>query len=179
MAGVIDVWARPVDDAFLAAPWLESLLRWTGMSRTAPTLDETVAAMDAGNVDIALLSGWHGPLLPCEPGRPIPYLDDVLLDFPELVVVGGHVGFPWVSEVVSLALKYPNFYVDTSAYVLHRLPADLVAYMAGAGRHRVMFGTNWPMLSPSRALERLDDLGLDDETAALFLGDNARRVFKC
>jgi hypothetical protein len=45
--------------------------------------------------------GHTGPLCPSEPGRPIPYLDDVLLEFPELVVVGGHVGYPWIDEVIS------------------------------------------------------------------------------
>jgi predicted TIM-barrel fold metal-dependent hydrolase len=121
--------------------------------------------------------GHTGPLLPSEPGRPIPYLDDVLLEFPELVVVGGHVGFPWVDEVISLAMKYPNFHIDTSAYVAHRLPAALVDYLRGAGRGRVLFGTNWPMLSASRALERIDELGLDDEARSLYLEGNARRLF--
>ena len=121
--------------------------------------------------------GHTGPLCPSEPGRPIPYLDNVLLEFPDLVVVGGHVGVPWIDEVISLATKYPNFFIDTSAYALHRLPAELVAFMRGRGRSRVLFGTNWPMLSPGRCLEHLDDLGLDDETTALFLGGNAARVF--
>lgn len=121
--------------------------------------------------------GHTGPLCPSEPGRPIPYLDHVLLDFPQLVVVGGHVGYPWIDEVISLALKYPNFHVDTSAYAVHRLPAALVDYLRGPGRTRVLFGTNWPMLSARRCLERLDDLGLDDDARALFLGGNAARVF--
>jgi predicted TIM-barrel fold metal-dependent hydrolase len=122
--------------------------------------------------------GHTGPLLPSEYGRPIPYLDDVLLDFPELTVVGGHVGFPWIDEVLSLALKYPNFYVDTSAYAVHRLPAALVEYLRGPGRRRVLFGSNWPMITPADALERLDALGLDEETTAAYLGGNARRVFR-
>jgi predicted TIM-barrel fold metal-dependent hydrolase len=67
-------------------------------------------------VPVCTQIGHTGPLCPSEPGRPIPYLDNVLLDFPDLVVVGGHVGHPWLDEVVSLATKYPNFYVDTSAY---------------------------------------------------------------
>ena len=122
--------------------------------------------------------GHTGPLCPSEPGRPIPYLDDVLLEFPELVVVGGHVGYPWVDEVISLATKYPNFYVDTSAYAVHRLPVQLLDYMRGRGRTRVMFGTNWPMLSAGRCLRQLADVGFDRETCELFLGENAARVFK-
>lgn len=121
--------------------------------------------------------GHTGPLCPSEPGRPIPYLDNVLLEFPDLVLVGGHVGFPWINEVISLAIKYPNFYVDTSAYALHRLPTELVEFMRGHGRHRVLFGTNWPMLSPAQCLEHLEALGLDDEATDLFLGGNASRVF--
>jgi uncharacterized protein len=122
--------------------------------------------------------GHTGPLCPSEPGRPIPYLDDVLLEFPDLTVVGGHVGYPWIDEVLSLAMKYPNFYVDTSAYAVHRLPTALVEFMRGHGRSRVLFGSNWPMLSPSRCLERLEELSLDDEARAMFLGGNAARVFR-
>ncbi len=121
--------------------------------------------------------GHTGPLCPSEPGRPIPYLDNVLLEFPDLVVVGGHVGAPWVEEVISLATKYSNFYVDTSAYAVHRLPAALVEFMRGRGRERVLFGTNWPMLSGERSLERLGDLELGPDVTSLFLGGNARRVF--
>jgi hypothetical protein len=50
--------------------------------------------------------------------------------------------------------------------------------MRGHGRHKVLFGTNYPMIMPAKALEGLDGLQLDDEARALFLGDNARRVFK-
>lgn len=121
--------------------------------------------------------GHTGPLRSSEWGRPIPYLEDVLIDFPDLVVVGGHVGMPWIHEVLSLAHKFPNFYVDTSAYKLHRLPAELVEYARGRGRTRVLFGSNFPMIMPAACLERVDKLGLDDEARALFLGGNAARVF--
>jgi uncharacterized protein len=121
--------------------------------------------------------GHTGPLKRSEVGRPIPYLEDVLLDFPELVVVGGHVGFPWIDEVISLAHKFQNFYIDTSAYALHRLPANFVQFLKSEGRTRVMFGTNSPMLSAARCLSRLDELALNDEVKRLFLSNNARRVF--
>jgi predicted TIM-barrel fold metal-dependent hydrolase len=266
MTGIIDAWAQQPNAQFMSQPWLSTLLRWTGMKPEPPTVEATLAAMDAAGVERALVCAWSspggmlidndevasvvaahpdrfsgvaavdlrypvaavrelrravdlgmvalrvvpwlwnlppddrryyplyaacvelgipfctqvghtGPLCPSEPGRPIPYLDNVLLEFPDLVVVGGHVGFPWINEVISLALKYPNFYIDTSAYTLQRLPAELVQYMRTIGRSRVLFGTNWPMLSPTQCLEHLDDLGLDAEASDLFLSGNARRVF--
>jgi predicted TIM-barrel fold metal-dependent hydrolase len=135
-----------------------------------------VACIELG-VPFCTQIGHAGPLCPSEPGRPIPYLDTVLLEFPELVVVGGHVGFPWIDEVVSLATKFLNFYVDTSAYLLKRLPPAFAEFMSGRGRDRVLFGTNWPMLSAQDCLAGLDALNLDDDTKVLFLSGNAQRVF--
>lgn len=100
-----------------------------------------------------------------------------MIDFPELVVVGGHVGFPWIDEVASMIRKFENFHVDTSAYALHRLPEDFVKLMKGEGTRRIMFGTNFPMLTAKRCLEKLDTLALDEKTKTAFLGGNARRVF--
>lgn len=122
--------------------------------------------------------GHTGPLRTSETGRLIPYLEDVLLDFPELVVVGGHVGFPWINELTSLTVKFPNLYVDTSAYALHRLPPDFITYMKTVGRKRVMFGTNWPMIPPAKCLSGLDGLALDDNAKTDFLSGIARKVFK-
>jgi uncharacterized protein len=122
--------------------------------------------------------GHTGPLLSSEVGRPIPYLEDVLLEFPELKVVGGHLGFPWIPEIISLAHKFPNFYVDTSAYAAHRFPADFIEFMTGPGSGRVMFGTNWPMLSPAQCLEGVERLGLTEKQHQAFLGNTARKVFR-
>ena len=122
--------------------------------------------------------GHAGPMRPSEPGRPIPYLDNVAHEFPELRIVGGHIGIPWVSEMISLTKKHPNVYVDTSAYKASRFPSELVAYMRGAGRHKVMFGTNYPMLAPDECLVGIDALGLSEDVLPLFLGANARCAFK-
>lgn len=129
-------------------------------------------------VPFCLQVGHTGPMCPSEPGRPIPYLDQVALDFPELTIVGGHVGFPWTAEMISLATKYPNVYIDTSAYKAKRYPADLVAYMRANGRKKVLFGSNFPMLTPQMCLEGLDALGLDEEARRMFLHDNAAKVFR-
>jgi len=122
--------------------------------------------------------GHTGPLRPSETGRPIPYIDQVAIDFPELVIVCGHIGYPWTSEMIAVCDKHPNVYIDTSAYTARRYPSELVQYMSGRGRTRVMFGTNYPMILPRKALEGLDDLGLDDEASDLFLRGNAERVFR-
>ena len=121
--------------------------------------------------------GHTGPLMPSEVGRPI-YMDQVALDFPELVIVGGHIGYPWTEEAISVATKHENFYIDTSAYVVKRYPPALVNFMREHGRKKVLFGTNYPMIVPAKALEGLDSLGLNDQALALFLGDNAQRVFR-
>jgi uncharacterized protein len=122
--------------------------------------------------------GHTGPLMPSEPGRPIPYIDQVAIDFPELVIVGGHIGYPWTEEMIAVCRKHENVYIDTSAYTTKRLPPELVRYLATtSGRRKVLFGTNYPMIFPGKALEGLDDLGLDDEARELYLGGNARRVF--
>lgn len=121
--------------------------------------------------------GHTGPLRPSEVGRPIPYLDEVALDFPELVIVAGHIGYPWTQEMIAVATKHENVYIDTSAYSVRRYPPELVQYVKSHGKTKVMFGTNYPMIDAARALEGIDDLGLDAETRALFLSGNAARIF--
>ncbi|MFC7304192.1 amidohydrolase family protein [Streptomyces monticola] len=121
--------------------------------------------------------GHTGPLRTSETGRPIPYLDDVALEFPELTVVAGHIGYPWHNEMIALATKYPNVYIDTSAYTARRYPAEVVEYLRRHGRRKVLFGTNYPMITAEQALADVKGLGLDEETSELFLAGNARRVF--
>jgi uncharacterized protein len=166
---------RRVAEGFVAlriVPWLWEL----------PPTDRRYYPLYAACVDLGVpfctQVGHTGPMRPSETGRPIPYVDQVALDFPELVIVCGHIGYPWTTEMIAVADKHPNVLIDTSAYAAHRYPAELVEYLKGRGRRKVLFGTNYPMLSAARALARLDDLGLDGETRSLFLTENARRVFR-
>jgi predicted TIM-barrel fold metal-dependent hydrolase len=121
--------------------------------------------------------GHTGPLRPSEPGRPIPYLDRVALEFPELTIVAGHIGYPWTAEMIALATKYPNVYIDTSAYKARRYPPELVDYIRHHGRMKVLFGSNHPAWPAIQCLEDFGSLGLDAEAEALFLYRNAMRVF--
>jgi len=166
---------RRVAGGFVALrilPWLWEL----------PPTDRRYYPLYAACVDLAVpfctQVGHTGPLRPSETGRPIPYIDQVALDFPELVIVCGHIGYPWTMEMIAVADKHPNVYIDTSAYAAHRYPGEIVDYLKGRGKRKVLFGSNYPMMTPARALARLDDLGLDDETRSFFLCENARRVFK-
>ena len=165
---------RRVDEGFVAlriVPWLWEL----------PPTDRRYYPLFAACVDLGVpfctQVGHTGPLRPSETGRPIPYVDQVAVDFPELVIVCGHIGYPWTTEMIAVADKHPNVYIDTSAYSSNRYPAELVDYLRGRGRTKVMFGTNYPMMTPERALAGLAELDLDDEVTRLFLADNARRVF--
>lgn len=135
------------------------------------------AALVELDVPICLQVGHTGPMRPSEYGRPIPHVDRMALEFPDLTIVCGHIGAPWTEEMVSLARKYENVYIDTSAYKPTRYPDALVDYLTADGKDKVLFGTNYPMLMPQDALEGLDALGLDPDTERAFLRENALEVF--
>ncbi|MGW3106396.1 amidohydrolase family protein [Streptomyces sp. NPDC001100] len=135
----------------------------------------------AGWVDLGIpfctQVGHTGPLRPSETGRPIPYIDQVALDFPELAIVCGHIGHLWTTEMIAVADKHAPMYIDTSAYTARRYPPELVDHLRGRGRRKVLFGTNYPKIAPGQALEHLGEPGLDEEATELFLSGNARRIF--
>jgi len=129
-------------------------------------------------IPVCLQVGHTGPLCPSEPGRPIPYIDQVAIEFPELKIVCGHIGYPWTQEMIAVATKHPNVYIDTSAYATKRFPPELINYMRTNGRGKVLFGTNYPMLTPAKCLEDFEALKMDEEVTSLFLRENAKRIFK-
>jgi predicted TIM-barrel fold metal-dependent hydrolase len=122
--------------------------------------------------------GHTGPLMPSETGRPIPYIDEIALTFPELTIVGGHIGYPWTDEMIAVAWKHERVYIDTSAYLPAYYPPQLLKFMNSNGRDKVLFGTNFPQLSLTKCAEEARALELRPEARAAFFHDNARRVFK-
>ncbi|MBL8205996.1 MAG: amidohydrolase [Blastocatellia bacterium] len=122
--------------------------------------------------------GHTGPLMPSETGRPIPYLDEVALTFPELKIVGGHIGHPWTDEMIGLAWKHENVFIDTSAYLPRYYPPQLLHYVKTYGQDKVLFGTNFPQLSLEKCVQQVYELGLPEAVQAKFFGLNAQRVFK-
>lgn len=137
-----------------------------------------LAAAEELQIPFCTQVGHTGPLMPSETGRPIPYIDQVAIDFPDLKIVCGHIGYPWTTEMIAVADKHPNVFIDTSAYTAHRYPGELVTYMKSRGKKKVLFGTNFPMITPKRALEHLDQLQLNEQTLERFLASNTLEVFK-
>lgn len=95
-----------------------------------------------------------------------------------MTIVAGHIGYPWTDEAIAVATKHENVYIDTSAYTVKRYPEQLVKYLRGHGARKILFGSNYPMIMPAHALAGLDALKLTPETKALFLGGNAKRVYR-
>ncbi len=175
MDAVRELRRRVRDDGFVGLrvlPWL-----W-GVPPTDRRFYPLFAECVELGVPFCTQVGHTGPLRPSETGRPIPYIDQIAIDFPELTIVCGHIGYPWTEEMIAVARKHDNIYIDTSAYTSRRLPGELVSFMkTRTGGRKVLFGTNFPMIGHTRSLEGLDDLGLSNETRADYLGGNAGRVF--
>ncbi len=128
-------------------------------------------------VPVALQVGHTGPLLPSECGRPI-YLDEVALAFPDLVIIGCHLGQPWHEEMMTLAWKHPNVYIETSARSARQWPEEFVRYTKGWGQDKVIWATDYPLLSFERTLSEIEDLGISDEIYRKIVRDNLIRAFK-
>jgi uncharacterized protein len=136
-----------------------------------------VACIELG-IPFCTQVGHTGPLMPSETGRPVPYLDEVALTFPELTIVAGHIGHPWTAEMIGLAWKHDNVYIDTSAYLPKYYPPELVHFMKTYGQDKVLFGTNFPMLTFERCRSQVAGLELPPAAEEKFLRTNAERVFK-
>ena len=110
-------------------------------------------------------------------GRPI-YLDQVAIDFPDLKLIGIHIGIPWTEEMISMCWKHENVFTAGDAYAPKYWPEAFVHYANSYGKHKVMFGTDWPVIDPIRAVDEFNDLNFRDEAKDLILRENAIRVFK-
>jgi predicted TIM-barrel fold metal-dependent hydrolase len=127
-------------------------------------------------VPVVLSMGNTQDAMPVEPGRPI-HLDPIALYFPDLTIVCTHTGWPWMTEAIALASKHKNLYLGTSAYAPKYWTPEFVRFIDAHGRNKVMWGTDFPMISHERSLREIEGLGLRDEAKQRLLRDNALRVF--
>ena len=109
--------------------------------------------------------------------RPI-LLDRVAIDFPELKIVGIHIGIPWTDEMIAMAWKHRNIYIGVDAYAPRYWPASLVHYLNTYGKHKVLFGTDFPVIDPERAMQEIAALNVRPEALPLLLRENALQLYK-
>ena len=136
------------------------------------------AACEELQVPVSINIGVPGPRADSDCQHPR-RLERVLIDFPDLVVIGAHMGHPYESLLVTYMLKWETLYLSNSAYLADYMDDGLVRFMnSSRGRGRVMFASDHPVLPMSRALGAARKLPLDDEAMDAFLGGSAARVLK-
>jgi uncharacterized protein len=103
-------------------------------------------------------------------------LDDVAADFPELDVVLAHPSFPWQEEAISICLHKANVWIDLSGWSPKYFPPILVQYANTQLREKVLFGSDYPLLTPDRWLADFAEAPFKDEVRPLVLKENAARL---
>jgi uncharacterized protein len=125
---------------------------------------------------VAVNVGIPGPQVRSRVQHP-ELLEDVLIDFPDLVVIGAHMGHPYEELLMNYMRKWPNLYLSCTAYAPKYLDPNLVTFMnTSTYRGRVLWGSDEPWFPMQRSLSEAQALPLDDEAMALFLGGTARRL---
>ncbi len=110
-------------------------------------------------------------------GQPIK-LDAVACDFPELKVIGIHVGIPWTDEMIAMAWKHDNVFIGCDAHSPKYWPQSFVHYINSYGRDKVIFGTDFPVLDFARTIEEIHALDFKPEVLTRLLRDNVRRIYR-
>ena len=110
-------------------------------------------------------------------GRPI-CIDAVACDFPELKLVGIHVGIPWTDEMIAMAWKHANVYIGCDAHSPKYWPQSFVHYINTFGKDKVIFGTDYPVLDFERTRREIEELGLREDSKRRLYRDNAVRLYK-
>jgi predicted TIM-barrel fold metal-dependent hydrolase len=103
-------------------------------------------------------------------------IDDVAVDFPDLPIVLAHPSFPWQDEAISVCLHKPQVYIDLSGWSPKYFSPTLVQYANTLLREKVLFGSDYPLITPDRWLKDFEALPIRDEVRPLILKENAIRL---
>ncbi|HEY7928832.1 MAG TPA: amidohydrolase family protein [Steroidobacteraceae bacterium] len=106
------------------------------------------------------------------------HLDDVAVDFPDMTIIIAHPSWPWQDEALSVCLHKPNVYIDLSGWSPKYFPPQLVRYANGPLRERMLFGSDFPLLTPERWLQEFREAGFKPEVHELILKTNAIRALQ-
>ena len=103
-------------------------------------------------------------------------LDDVAADFPDLTMILAHPSVPWVDSSISIATHKSNVFIDLSGWSPKYFPAQLTKAIGSMLKHKALFGSDFPLITPERWIGDFEQLGIKDEAVPLIMKDNALRV---
>ena len=103
-------------------------------------------------------------------------VEDVAMAFPDMQIVLAHPSWPWQDEAISLAMHKPNVWIDLSGWSPKYFPPQLVQYANTLLKDRVLFGSDFPLITPDRWLKDFAEAGFKDEVRPLILKENAKRL---
>jgi predicted TIM-barrel fold metal-dependent hydrolase len=104
-------------------------------------------------------------------------VDDVAVDFPDMPIILAHPSWPWQDEALSMALHKPQVYIDLSGWSPKYFPPQLVQFANTQLKHKILFGSDYPLITPDRWLEDFKSIKIRDEVRPLILKENAVRLF--
>ena len=178
MAGVRALERAVKDDGFVGAHfyphWFELApdhARWYPFYAKCVELDIPVQLQ----IGQSLVYDLNRPLKSV--GRPIT-LDAVACDFPELKLVGIHVGIPWTEVMIAMSWKHRNVYIGCDAHSPKYWPQSFIHYINSYGQDKVIFGTDYPVLDFERTRREIEALGLKEGVLQKLLRDNARQLYR-
>ncbi|MDX2048687.1 MAG: amidohydrolase family protein, partial [Chitinophagaceae bacterium] len=104
------------------------------------------------------------------------HLDDVAIDFPDAPIIIAHPSWPWQDEALSVAMHKPNVYIDLSGWSPKYFPPQLIQYANTQLKHKMLFGTDFPLITPERWMKDFETAGFKEEVKPLILKDNAVKM---
>jgi predicted TIM-barrel fold metal-dependent hydrolase len=104
------------------------------------------------------------------------FLDDVAADFPDMPIILAHPSFPWQEEALAVATHKPNVYIDLSGWSPKYFPEILVRYCNTLLKHKVLFGSDWPVITPDRWLADFEKIDIKPEVRPHILKENAIKL---
>lgn len=127
------------------------------------------------DMPLSIFTGIPGPRADAASQDPI-HLDRVCRDFPDLRLIMNHGADPWWGVAIRLMIKYPNLYMQTSAWLPKYLPPELIHFMNTRGKDKVMWASDHPVLSMERCLDGVENLELREGVLEKYLYENAKRI---
>lgn len=128
-------------------------------------------------IPVVINLGFPGPLRYAKYQQPID-IDEVCVTYPELVVVGTHIGHPWHLETVALLQKHANFRLMTSGFVPKYIPAEIIHTLNTRAKHKVMFAADYPVQEFQRCVDEALKLDLREGVLRRYMRDNALETFR-